>query len=78
MKSGMVFGATVNTVLGLPMSYVGEPGFKSWLHSQSHLPASVHPGRQKGMAQVFGSLPHTWEALASAWPRPSCYRHLGL
>lgn len=38
-----------------------------WLHFQSQLPIYVHPGRQKVMAQLLGSLPPMYEGEIEFW-----------
>lgn len=77
-----VSGTLVLLPLGKATNHTEGPGFKSQLISIQLL-ANAYPGRQPVMTQVHWSLPLMWETwmgftlLASAWPSPSCYGHLG-
>lgn len=69
-------------LLGTPSLCIGEPGLKSWLHTQFQLSANAHPGKLQAVPQVFGSLSPSWDSwmelplLGLALPSPCCCRHM--
>lgn len=77
-----MFGAAVNMLLGVPVSHIGGPGFKSQLCSCFPPLVNADPEKAMVVAQAVGSLPHTWAicteclAPASAWPAPGLCRRL--
>lgn len=66
----------VRRLVGIPVSQIRVPGFKSKLCSQFQLPAAVHPESQQVMAQVGGSLLGLSTWLPALVPARSQYRHL--